>query len=160
MMARESTREKIRQIEGYYTEVTTIKKPSWDTGENEWTQFEHDYRQHRVTVSYKSTDQMQLFSFSEGVVESSYVQAGLRSKLDRVTRYFKRKIAAVLNDEEAVQLLSELHESRLIEKKDIDPSKHCFPLSKLTAANLCEIGSDIVYITPSGKRLIDSIDNA
>ena len=158
-MARESTRKKLRQISGY-SRVATIKKPSWDTEENEWTQLEHVYGQHRVTVSYKSTDQMQLFSFSEGVVESSYVNAGLRSKLNRVIRYFKRKTAAVLNDEDALQLLSELHESKLIEKKDIDPSKHCFPLSKLTAANLCEIGSNIVYITPNGKRLIDSIDNA
>ena len=159
MMARESTREKIRQILGY-TSVTTIKKPSWDTEENEWTQFDRAYGRHRVTVSYKSTDQMQLISFSKGVAESSYVNAGLRSKLDRVIRYFKRKTAAVLNDEDALQLLSELHESKLIEKKDIDPSKHCFPLSKLAAANLCEIGSNIVYITPNGKRLIDSIDNA
>lgn len=84
----------------------------------------------------------------------------LRHKLANAAGYFRRKTSAVLNDDASLRLLADIHEAGVMEKSDFDPCEHGFALAKLTAANLCEIGANVIYVTPVGRRFIKTIENA
>ena len=84
----------------------------------------------------------------------------LRHRLDNANDYFRRKAAEVLNDEDALRLLTRLYEVGALDLTAIDTCKDGIPLAKLTAANFCQIGAKIAYITDSGLRFIDSIKDA
>ena len=84
----------------------------------------------------------------------------LRHRLANATSYFRRKTSAVLNDDTALRLLADIHDAGVVAKSDFDPCEHGFALAKLTAANLCEIGADVIYITPVGRRLVKKIETA
>ena len=81
-------------------------------------------------------------------------------KLEKVSSHFRHKAGAVLSDDSALRLLAELYEGGAIEKEDLGLCQLCGPLAKLTAANFCEVGVNIIYITPAGRRFIDKIENA
>lgn len=81
-------------------------------------------------------------------------------KLERVTDHFRRRTGAVLSNDPALRLLADLYEVGAMEKSDLGLCQRCGPLAKLTAANLCEVGVNIIYITPAGRQLINSIENA
>lgn len=73
-------------------------------------------------------------------------------------KYFRRKISEVLSDDAALRLLADIYETRVVEKASFD--QRGTALAKLTAANFCEIGAKVVYITDSGQRFIDMIKEA
>ena len=81
-------------------------------------------------------------------------------ELERVTSHFRRKVGAVLGDDPALRLLADLYEVGSMEKAELDLCRRCGPLAKLTAANLCEVGVNVIYITPAGRRLIKTIEDA
>ena len=81
-------------------------------------------------------------------------------KLEKVSSHFRHKAGAVLSDDSALRLLADLYEGGAIEKEDLGLCQQCGPLAKLTAANFCEVGVNIIYITPAGRRFIDKIENA
>lgn len=83
----------------------------------------------------------------------------LQQRLDNANAYFRRKAATVFADDVALKLLAVLYEDSVIELADFDPRKHGIPLAKLTAANFCEVGANVIYITESGQRFIASIQN-
>lgn len=72
-----------------------------------------------------------------------------------VKKYFRRKISEVLNDDDALRLLANIYETSVVEKASFD--QRGAALAKLTAANFCEIGAKVVYITDAGRRFIDTI---
>ena len=82
----------------------------------------------------------------------------IADRLDSANRHFRRKAAAVLIDEKAVTLLEWLYERKSVpfseyrEWKDDD-----FALAKLTAANFCEVGADILYVTDAGCGFIENL---
>ncbi len=84
----------------------------------------------------------------------------LRHRLDNANDYFRRKASEVLNDEDALRLLAQLYEAGTLDLTEIDTCKDGIPLAKLTAANFCQIGARIAYITDSGLQFIDSIKDA
>ena len=102
----------------------------------------------RLTFRYPSPS-LDEYMFSSG--------QELQYRLDNANDYFRRKASEVLNDEEALQLLVALYESSVVEIVDINWCKYGIPLGKLTAANFCQIGNTVIYITDSGYRFIDSI---
>ena len=67
-------------------------------------------------------------------------------------RHFLQKTSEVLNDEAALRLLVRFSDGSVIETGEFDTQS--IALAKLTAANLCEIGSTTVYITEVGKRFV------
>ena len=73
-------------------------------------------------------------------------------------RYFRRKTSEVLNDDAALRLLADIYETSVAEKASFD--QRGVALAKLTAANFCEIGAKVVYITDAGRRFIDAIKHA
>ena len=84
----------------------------------------------------------------------------LQQRLDNANRYFERKAAEVLDDDDAVRLLAILYQRVVIDTSEIDSPELGLALAKLTAANFCEIGTDTAFITKSGQRFIDSIIEA
>ena len=82
----------------------------------------------------------------------------LRRRLDNVNNHFRRKASEVFNDEAALMLLAEMYEKIIVQIADFDPGKNGIPLAKLTAANFCEIGENVIYITADGQKFIQSID--
>ena len=84
----------------------------------------------------------------------------LRTRLANVNDHFKRKAAEVINDEDALGLLCLIYESIVINIAEFDACEHGVSLSKLTAANFCEVGAEVIHITESGRRFIDSINES
>lgn len=82
----------------------------------------------------------------------------LKRRLNDANRHFRRKAAAVFNDDAALTLLATLYESVVVETEDFDFCEHGRSLAKLAAANFCEIGSNGIFITESGQRFIDNIN--
>ena len=84
----------------------------------------------------------------------------LQVRLDRANRHFRRKAAAVLNDETALRLLAAMYSKVVVETENFDFCQHGQALAKLTAANFCEISANSIYITKPGLRLIDNINRS
>lgn len=82
----------------------------------------------------------------------------LRHRLDNANNHFRRKAADVLGDEDAVVLLAEIYQMASIRIRDFDSCQHGIALAKLTAANFCEIGANLIYITEAGQSFIESIN--
>ena len=82
----------------------------------------------------------------------------LQRRLDNANRHFRRKAAAVLNDESALRLLAAMYTRVVVETDDFDFGAHGRALAKLTAANFCEISANSIYITKPGQRFIDNIN--
>ncbi len=81
----------------------------------------------------------------------------LRHRLDNANRHFRRKAAAVLGDEDAVRLLAELYQSFNLDIEEFDTCQWGITLAKLTAANFCEIGAKVIYITEAGQSFIEAL---
>ena len=84
----------------------------------------------------------------------------LRQRLENANRHFRRKAAEVFTDDAALRLLATMYEDVIVDIPDFDLGKHGLSLAKLTAAHFCEIGANVIYITESGQRFIESIVNA
>lgn len=82
----------------------------------------------------------------------------LERRLGNVNRHFRRKAAAVFNDNDALTLLATLYESVVVETEEFDFCQHGRALAKLTAANFAEVGANGIFITESGQRFIDNIN--
>lgn len=82
----------------------------------------------------------------------------LRQRLDNANNHFRRKAAEVIVDEEAVSLLARLCQESSLEIRNLEICHHGLALSRLSAANFCEISSNVIYITSSGHSFIESID--
>ena len=82
----------------------------------------------------------------------------VRERLKNANNHFRRKAAEVLGDEEAVLLLANLYRNSNIQLEDFDACRDGIALARLTAANFCEIGARVIYITEAGQGFIESID--
>lgn len=80
-----------------------------------------------------------------------------RQRLNRVNAHFRRKAAEVYNDDVALRLLAVLYEEGGIDLTDFDPCQYGIPLAKLTAANFCHVGANVIYISEPGQHFIQSI---
>lgn len=105
----------------------------------------------KVSISYRSPS-LDRYVFSS--------EQELQHRLDNANDYFGRKASEVLNDEAALKLLAALYQLGVIETSDIDWCESGIPVAKLTAANFCQIGAKVVYVTESGQRFIESIRDA
>ena len=92
--------------------------------------------------------------------EGSKAFNDLKLRLDNANRYFRRMAAAVFNDEEAMELLRSMYTDVLVENEGFDFRQHGRALTRLTAANFCELGPDDIYITEAGQRFIDSLSKS
>lgn len=88
----------------------------------------------------------------------SQSQADLKRRLDNANRHFRRKAAAVFNDDDALTLLATLYESVVITTEDFNFCQDGRALAKLAAANFAEVGANGIFITESGQRFIDNIN--
>ncbi len=79
-------------------------------------------------------------------------------RLDNANRYFRRKCASVVNDSNAKNLLNEFYDKILIDINEFNFETNGLSLAKLTAANLFEIGANVIYITTKGINLINRIN--
>ena len=82
----------------------------------------------------------------------------LRQRLDNANNHFRWKAAEVLGDEDAVRLLIELYQQSTIRIAEFDACQDGISLARLTAANFCEVGANLIYITEAGQRFIESLD--
>ena len=93
---------------------------------------------------------------NQPTIESS--TARLQHRLDNANRHFKWKAAEVFGDEDAIRLLARLYQSINIELEEFDTCQHGMALAKLTAANFCEIGAEVIYITEAGQRFVEALN--
>ena len=82
----------------------------------------------------------------------------LRQRLDNANNHFRWKAAEVFSDEDAVRLLIKLYQRSTIRIAEFDICQDGISLARLTAANFCEIGANLVYITEAGQGFIESLD--
>ena len=82
----------------------------------------------------------------------------LQQRLDNANRHFKRKAAEVFSDPDAIRLLAKLYKSVNLEIDEFDTYRQGIALAKLTAANFCEIGAKVIYITEAGQKFIEAIN--
>ena len=82
----------------------------------------------------------------------------LQQRLDNANRHFKRKAAEVFSDPDAIRLLAKLYKSVNLEIDEFDTRQQGITLAKLTAANFCEIGAKVIYITEAGQKFIEAIN--
>ena len=83
--------------------------------------------------------------------------ASLRQRLENANAHFRRKAAQVLDDEDALKLLDGLYQDVVADIPDTEISKAGVCLAKLTAANFCEVGANVIYITHTGRRFVESV---
>ena len=83
----------------------------------------------------------------------------LRQRLENANNHFRWKAAEVLGDEDAVRLLIKLYQRSTIRIAEFDLCQDGISLARLTAANFCEIGANLIYVTEAGQRFIESLDN-
>ena len=81
----------------------------------------------------------------------------LRQRLNMANNHFRWKAAEVLGDEDAVRLLIELYQRSTIKIAEFDTGQRGLALARLTAANFCEVGAKIIYITEAGQGFIESL---
>ena len=81
----------------------------------------------------------------------------LRRRLDDANRHFRRKASAVLGDEDAVRLLAKVYQVVTLDLEEFDTCEEGIALAKLTAANFCEIGANVIYITEAGQSFIEEL---
>ena len=84
----------------------------------------------------------------------------LRQRLANANSFFQRKASEVLTDEAALKLLAAMYQDVVVNISEFDACNNGISLAKLTAANFCEIGANVIYITEAGQRFIDSINDA
>lgn len=82
---------------------------------------------------------------------------GLQQRIDNINDHFHRKAAEVFTDDVALRFLAVLYQDSVIDLADCDAGQQGVPLAKLTAANFCEVGANVIYITESGQRFLESI---
>ena len=90
-------------------------------------------------------------------LETCQVPVDIGKRLENANRYFRRKAAAVFNDETAMHLLDSMYSQVVIGTEKFDFCRNGRALAKLTAANFCEIGANSVYITEPGQNFVDNI---
>lgn len=81
----------------------------------------------------------------------------LSQRLDNANTYFRRKAAEVLDDESALTFLHGLYQDVVIDLDNCGVSADGVALAKLTAANFCEVGANVISITISGRRFLESV---
>ena len=84
----------------------------------------------------------------------------LQQQASNANDYFIRRGTEVFNDEEALKLLAALYADVVVETKELDLGEQGLAMAKLTAADFCEVGADVIYITEAGQRFIRSIEGA
>ena len=89
--------------------------------------------------------------------ESTGSAEPLRQRLANANGYFRRKAVEVLNDEASLNLLLALHGEVVVDISRFDSCENGIPLAKLTAANFCEVGAKVIYITEAGQLFVDSL---
>ena len=81
----------------------------------------------------------------------------LRHRLANANDYFHRKASEVFSDEAALELLITMDRDIVVDISDFNVCENGFSLAKLTAANFCEVGATVIYITEAGQRFIESL---
>ena len=81
----------------------------------------------------------------------------LRHRLANTNDYFRRKASEVFNDQAALDLLKALYQDVVVDITAFDVCESGLPLARLTAANFCEVGAKVIYITEAGQRFIDTL---
>ena len=81
----------------------------------------------------------------------------LRHRLANANDLFRRKASEVFNDKDALNLLDTMYRDVVVDISSFDACKDGISLAKLTAANFCEVGAKVIYITEAGQRFVDSL---
>ena len=81
----------------------------------------------------------------------------LRHRLENANSHFRRKASAVFGDSCALALLESLYKDVVVDISDFDACENGVSLAKLTAANFCEVGANVIHITEAGQQFIDSL---
>ena len=96
-----------------------------------------------------------LAEFSQSVGAKS--SENLRRRLANANDHFRRKASEVYNDQSALDLLTTFDRDVVVDISDFDTCSYGIPLSKLAAANFCEVGASVIFITDAGQRFIESL---
>ena len=83
----------------------------------------------------------------------------LRRRLDNANAYFRRKASEVLDDPQATEFVRAMCRDAVVDIPDFDASNDAISLAKATAANFCEVGANVIFITDPGRRFVESISH-
>ena len=94
----------------------------------------------------------------EGIPQTRAVASRSEERLSEVNQHFRRKAAAIINDDAAVRLLASIYSRVLAKTSDFDFCQDGRSLAKLTAAHFREADANGMYITHRGQRFIDYLN--
>ena len=83
----------------------------------------------------------------------------LRHRLNNANAYFRRKASEVLDDPQAMDFVRTMYRDVVIDIPDFDAPNDAISLAKATAANFCEVGTNVIFITDPGRRFVESTSN-
>ena len=89
--------------------------------------------------------------------ESMDAHQNLRRRLSQANAYFARKADEVFIDELSLKLLAALYEQTVVSMSEFDVGTSGPSLARLAAANFCEIGANVIYITEAGQQFVESV---
>ena len=89
--------------------------------------------------------------------ESTDMDQNLRRRLSQANAYFTRKADEVFIDELSLKLLAALYEQTVVSISELDVGTGGPSLARLAAANFCEIGANVIYITEAGQKFVESV---
>ena len=145
-----------KSIQGMLKDINFVQ-----TGDTEYPGVITEYPGVIMMVGGPNLPRITRFTRSRPLAEALVApRDALRTRLANVNDHFKRKAAEVINDEDALGLLCLIYESIVVNIAEFDACEHGVSLSKLTAANFCEVGAEVIHITESGRRFIDSINES
>lgn len=115
---------------------------------------------HGKLVDAKFVSELRTRLIAHDFEDGDKVTHNLQTRLENANSFFHRKAAEVLTDELAVEFLAELFEKKSINIEEVDLTRYAIAVSRVAAANFCEVGAGIIWITDAGWRFIDAIDKA
>ena len=147
-----------------YMDYSHISGSNWDIARPGHMRYGTEYGQesssHREDAGRYFADSLLSWATLTRRRNTTGQAESLRQRLANADDYFRRKASEVLDDDLALRLLAVLYEATIVHTTEVDTCQHGIALAKLTAANFCEIGVDVIYITKSGQQFIDAIENS
>jgi hypothetical protein len=91
---------------------------------------------------------------------SATPEEDLRRRLDNANAYFRRKASEILDDPQAMDFVRTMCQDVVVDIPDFDAPNDAISLAKAAAANFCEVGANVIFITDPGRRFVESTSNA
>lgn len=123
-----------------------------------WIAIDHDQATDAAAeISQRGELALRIWRAKSRRAETSISRQDVRQRLDNVNLHFARKADEVFIDAPSLELLASLYASIVVPISEVDVGEQGTALARLAAANFCEVGANVIYVTEAGQRFVESI---